>query len=59
MMGWKQSELGRSLVVGGTAVLALGIMLLLIKLVMYMAWYAGGVIAAAGLLMLLIGGLFR
>jgi len=58
-MGWKQSELGRSLVVGGTAVLALGIMLLLIKLVMYMAWYAGGVIVAAGLLMLLIGALLR
>ena len=33
----------------------LGVLLLLMKLVMFLAWYESGAIAAAGLVMLVVG----
>jgi hypothetical protein len=42
---------------GGWAVLSLGIVLLLVKLVMFVAWQLAGAVALAGLVMVLIGSL--
>ena len=39
----------------GGLVLALGIVLLLIRLLMLLAWYAAGAVALVGLIMLLAG----
>ena len=39
----------------GGAIFALGILLLLIKLVILLAWYAAGAIAVAGLALMMIG----
>ena len=39
----------------GGATFALGILLLLIKLVILLAWYAAGAIAVAGLALMMIG----
>ena len=39
----------------GGLVLALGIVLVLIRLLMLLAWYAGGAVAVVGLIMLLSG----
>lgn len=43
------------LVVFGGVVLALGLMLLVVKLIIFLAWYAAGIIALAGLILLAIG----
>jgi len=45
----------RMLVLSGGALLGLGIVLLLVKLLMAVAWYASGAIALSGLALLLIG----
>ena len=54
-MAWTRFDLARSLIVAGTPVFLLGVFLLLIKLLMMFAWYAAGVIALSGLVLLVIG----
>ena len=54
-MNWDRLEFSRSMVVLGSGLLGLGVLLLMIKLVVFLAWYAAGVIAGVGLLMFLIG----
>ena len=46
---------GGKLVILGTVLLALGLVLLLVKLIIFLAWYAAGIIALAGLILLAIG----
>jgi len=49
----------QSLIIAGGSVLTLGVFLLLIKLVMLIAWYAAGIVALVGLVVLLVGFLLR
>jgi len=54
-MNWNRLYLARQLVVWGAIALAVGLLLLIIRLVIFLAWYVAGAIAAAGALLLLIG----
>ena len=45
----------RMLVVTGSMLLGLGVLLLLVKVLMALAWYASGAIALSGLVLLVIG----
>ena len=47
--------LSRSLIGTGSFCLVLGILLLLVKLLMALAWYAAGAIVLAGLVLVLVG----
>jgi hypothetical protein len=47
------------LVIVGTSLFGLGLFFLLVKLLMIVAWYAGGVVAIVGLILLLAGSLLR
>ena len=47
--------LSRTLVAFGGLALGLGVLLLLVKLVIALAWYASGAIALAGLILLAVG----
>ena len=58
IMDFRRVRLGRSLLLCGTALFSLGILLLLIKLVMVLAWY-GSIVALAGLVLAGIGYLLR
>jgi hypothetical protein len=53
------SRLAAWLVATGSGLLGLGLLLLLVKLAMVLAWYAGGWIALAGAVMLAAGFLMR
>lgn len=59
MPNWIRRPLSSQLIALGGALLALGLFLLLVKLLMIVAWYAGGIIAAVGLILLLVGGIAR
>ena len=54
-MGSDRAILSRMLAVGGSFLLVLGILLLLVKLLVALAWYASGAIAIAGLVLLAAG----
>ena len=54
-MDLPRRQLARMMVVGGSVCLALGILLLLVKLLIALAWYASGAIMLAGLVLLAIG----
>jgi hypothetical protein len=54
-MNWDRLGFSRSMVVLGSGILGLGVLLLLIKLVIFLAWFAAGIIAGVGLVMFLIG----
>jgi len=49
----------RSMILAGSGLLLLGIILLLVKLTMILAWHAAGAVALVGLLFLLIGLMLR
>ena len=57
-MDFRRVKLGGSLLLCGTALFSLGILLLLIKLVMVLAWH-GGMVALAGLVLAGIGYVLR
>ena len=50
---------GRSLAFAGGSLVALGVVLLLVKLLMFVAYYAAGAIALGGLVLLGIGWLLQ
>ena len=50
-----QASAAARLKLWGGMVLAVGLMLLLVKLMMWLAWFFGSVVALVGLVMLLIG----
>ena len=54
-MNGNRLYLARRLAVWGAIMLAVGLLLLIVRLVMFLAWYVAGAIAAAGALLLLIG----
>jgi len=54
-MAFNRWTFSRTLVAGGSVLLGLGVLLLLMKLVMFLAWYESGAIAAVGLVMLVVG----
>ena len=56
MRRWRW-DLSRSLVIVGGGLLGLGLMLLLIRIVMVVAYYAAGALVLVGLIALLAGGL--
>lgn len=57
-MGWRRAYVSVWLRYGGRFVLLLGVLLLLIRLVMYMA-EIGWIVALAGLLAILVGEVLR
>ncbi len=59
MNGLNRYYFGRSLVFAGGSLVALGIVLLLVKLLIFVAYYAAGAIAVIGLMLLGIGWLLQ
>ena len=59
MNGLNSYYFGRSLVFAGGSLVALGIVLLLVKLLIVVAYYAAGLIAVTGLILLGIGWLLQ
>lgn len=55
MMGYNRWVLSRSLIAVGSVLLGLGILLVLLKLMIALAWYASGAIFIAGLVLLVAG----
>ena len=58
-MGWRRFQFAQSLMFTGGGILALGILLVLIKLMMFIAWYAAGAVVLAGAMMFLTGLILR
>ena len=58
-MNLRRLQFGQSLIIAGSGVLGIGVLLILIKLVMFIAWYAAGVVVLAGGILLLIGFLLK
>lgn len=58
-MNLRRLQFGQSLIIAGSGVLGIGVLLILIKLVMFIAWYAAGVVALAGGVLLLVGFLLK
>jgi len=58
-MNLRRLRFGQSLIIAGTGVLGIGVLLILIRLVMLIAWYAAGVVVLAGGVLLLIGFLLK
>lgn len=54
-MSYRRFNLASSLIVAGGSMLAIGIILLMVKILITLAWYAAGAIALVGLLMLSLG----
>ena len=54
-MGNRRSQLGGALVAAGSAMLAIGLVLVIVKLLMFMAYYAAGIFVLAGVLLLIVG----
>ena len=59
MNGLNRYYFGRSLAFAGGSLVALGIILLLVKLLIFVAYYAAGAIALAGLVLLGVGWLLQ
>ncbi|MDP7163132.1 MAG: hypothetical protein QF577_07670 [Phycisphaerae bacterium] len=58
-MSFRRYRWARSMILAGSGLLLLGIILLLVKLTMILAWHAAGAVALAGLVFLLIGLMLR
>jgi len=54
-MNYTRWQFSRTMMTAGSLLLGLGILLLLLKFLMALAWYASGAIAVAGLIMLAVG----
>jgi len=59
MPTYRRQRWAGQMIIAGSALLVLGIFLLLVKLVMYLAWYAAGTVALVGLIMFLTGLMLR
>ncbi len=55
LMRMRHASVAARLVIIGSAFFSLGIFLLLVKLVILLAWFAAGIIALVGLVLMLIG----
>ena len=54
-MNYARWQFSRTLMMAGSLLLGVGILLVLLKFLMALAWYASGAIAVAGLVVLAVG----
>ena len=58
-MSFRRYRWARSMILAGSGLLLMGMILLLVKFTMILAWHAAGAVALAGLVFLLIGLMLR